>query len=71
MSMEYGDQGLSLSYDNKRPYLLSLMVGWESSEMVKRHTHLASEHLASVAANIVPIATELTTAEKKRGYVCT
>ena len=35
--------------------------------MVRRYAHLAPEHLAKAAANIVPIATKLATLEKKQG----
>ena len=48
-------------------YELQQLGGWESAEMVKRYAHLAPEHLAKAASNIVPIATKLATLEKEKG----
>lgn len=48
-------------------YELQQLGGWESPDMVKRYAHLAPEHLAKAAANIVPIATKLATLEKEKG----
>ena len=48
-------------------YELQQLGGWESAEMVRRYAHLAPEHLAKAAANIVPIATNLATLGKEKG----
>ena len=47
-------------------YELQQLGGWECAEMVKRYAHLAPEHLAKAAANIVPIATKLATLEQEK-----
>ena len=48
-------------------YELQQLGGWASAEMVRRYAHLAPEHLAKAAANIVPIATNLATLGKDKG----
>jgi len=48
-------------------YELQQLGGWASAEMVRRYAHLAPEHLAKAAANIVPIATNLATLGKEKG----
>jgi len=47
---------------------LQELGGWQSSEMVRRYTHFAAEHLAKAAARIEPSDTKLATAgEEQRG----
>ncbi len=48
-------------------YELQQLGGWASAEMVRRYAHLAPEHLAKAAANIVPIATKMATLGKEQG----
>jgi len=48
-------------------YEVQQLGGWESSEMVKRYAHLAAEHLAKAAANILPIATKTAALKKEKG----
>jgi len=48
-------------------YELQQLGGWETADMVKRYAHLAPEHLAKAAANIVPIATKSAAVEVEQG----